>query len=325
MNATEFQVSRTDNRAVTLVLVTAACALAHLYLRSVELPAMGERLALHADILAGQAESPYRYRVLMPALAETLRRVLALAVGEHAFWISFAVLNVAAISYYLLQSFALFTRWMSASVALAGALLMAAVMPVAFQEHAYQPWSFLEAGLFAHACRATLEGRRGLHLTLSVVATLNRETGVFVAALWPLYILQTSASGRGFGLRTRDLVPGAAWVAVYGSLRLLLGNAPHLRSLAEMLQINLMPRHLLMAAVNLLVLLGPLWFFVGRGLRTLNAELRGLVWIVPPYLVFVAVYGRWSEVRVLLSPLPLVVAAALGGLFPGRPTAAQQQ
>ena len=104
-------------------------------------------------------------------------------------------------------------------------------------------------------------------------------------------------------------------MGVYGGLRLLLGNAPHLRSPAEMLQMNLMPRHLFQAAVNLLVLLGPLWFFVLRGLGRLNSELRSLLWIVPPYLMFVAVFGRWSEVRVLLSPLPLIIATVMAGLF----------
>lgn len=299
-----------------VALATATLALAHLYLRLIELPYVGERMALHADILAGVAESPYRYRVLVPVLTEALRRLLGvLVVDRIAFLLAFVALNIASIGYYLARTFLLLRRWMPQGGALACALLVACVMPVAFQDHAYQPWSFLEAGLFAHACSATLDRRGGAVLALTAVATLNRETGLFVAALWPLTSFSTAPAALRITSALRATLPLLVWASVYGALRIGLGHAAHVRSVAEMFALNVRPRDLLLAAINLLVLLGPLWLLLRRGLRAAPDELRSLLWIVPPYLLFYLVFGRWLEVRVLLTPLPLIVATALWPLF----------
>ena len=63
-------------RGVAVLLLAAAASLTHLHLREIDRAFVNQRQALHQEILAGTAPAPYRYRVLVPVLAEAVIRPL---------------------------------------------------------------------------------------------------------------------------------------------------------------------------------------------------------------------------------------------------------
>ena len=302
---------------LSVVAITmATIALTHLYLRSIELPGISERMSLQAEILAGTAESPYRYRLLIPFAAEGLRRSFNNFVGDQlAFVLAFVLLNFATISYYLYRLLILLQRWLPESTALTGSLLVAIAMPVTFQDHVYQPWSFLEAGLFCHACSATLDRRFRTILALTFASTLNRETGLFVAAVWAASTYSLQPKHQDIS-NARSVIPLVIWAGTYGVLRYLLGHADHVHGIRDLWALNTQPRDLIFSIVNLAVLLGPLWAFIPSGAREAPPDFRRLLLIIPVYTIFYVVFGRWPEVRILLTPLPLMIGAALLSLNP---------
>ena len=80
------------------IILSVSSVLAYIYFRQVGSPYLAERIELHGQILRGTAESPYRYRVLVPFIAEGLTRALsAVLPGDKAFLLAYALFDLVAI------------------------------------------------------------------------------------------------------------------------------------------------------------------------------------------------------------------------------------
>ena len=148
--------------------------------------APGNFVELIAD---GQAEDPYRQRLLVPWVVIYLDRIddnalniLRLDQIQAGIYLLMFVLLLFVVQQMLT------TFGFSRATGMAGALLVAVLLPLAFRDHGYQAWSWLESTFFALAIIMTLRKTPLiLFALLGILAVLNRETAI-VLPLIPLAI-----------------------------------------------------------------------------------------------------------------------------------------
>ena len=175
-------------------------------------------------------------------------------------------------------------------------------MPTAFRDHYFQPWSLIEPGFFALALILILQNRRLWLAALVLVATLNRETAIFIPAL---YLAARWGEGRAHWAWAGMYF--VVWAAVFVGARQILGSAPHVITFPWY---NLTPHALASTLLNVPLFLGPVPVFAILGYPLSERFLQRAAWIVPLYLLCVYVFGYWMEVRLLMSMYALVIPLA---------------
>jgi len=313
--------------SVLVLLLSVAAVMAYIYFTTVDWPFAHARRSLHNKIIAGTADSPYRYRVLIPFAADALTRTLSALFGlrpRSAFLVAYAAYDLLAIFAVLATLLSWLRTWFTREQALVGTLFVAGTMPIALRDHYYQPWSLLEAALFMAALLA-IERRRSWTLAgLMALASLNRETAIFIPLAFLLVAgVRGSPSPR---LGTWDLGPGTQfvallliWALVYVGLRWLRGGAPHVESIAGLFALNTARLNFLTTLINVGLFLGGFWILALLGFRFSPPLIRRLAWILPPYLATVILWGVWYEVRLLMPLYPVLVPMGLSYLYPPRP------
>ncbi|MFA4948016.1 MAG: hypothetical protein WC674_05840 [Candidatus Krumholzibacteriia bacterium] len=306
------------------IILSVSAVLAYGYYRQVGSPHLTDRLELHGQILRGTAESPYRYRVLVPFIGEALTRALsAVLPGDRAFLLAYALFDLAAIFFLLGALFRYLRVWFSNEQALIGVLFAAATMPVALRDHYFQPWSILEAGLFTAGLLCIYRGRLWTLASIVALASFNRETAVFI----PLAFLFANASIRGAGesdrmpvRRTALLFAGycAIWAAVFFGLRAVLGGARPAVTLPEVFSRNATPAVTLRAIMRAGLLFGAFWIFAAAGFRRAPEFVRRVSLVALPYLAAILVWGMWHEARLLILLYAIVIPLGLSFLYRGR-------
>jgi len=257
------------------------------------------------------ADPPNRYRVLVPLSVNLLSNLIpAAAAPLIRFLIAYFIYYQVSVAFSLLLLLVYLRQWYSYGQALVGVLVVALSMLVAFGDGYFQPWSLLEIGLFTAGLLAIYTSHRLWLALLIALATLNRETGVFLMVAYLLIHLKRSAP---FITRT-DLIwtglYGALWAGLFFGIRLWLGPAPQL-SLPQILQMNLEPGALLMAAINCVLLLGAFWVLVWQGRQAAHPFIRTTWRVVPVYLLAVVVFGVWAEVRLITPLYPILISTGL--------------
>jgi len=249
------------------------------------------------NVIAGAAGSPYRYRVLVPFVLEALTRVFSLAAPrEVAFLAASLVYDV-------------------------GLTFIGGVSVLTLAYFTYQPWSILEVALFALGFLLAYRGQWAGVGVVVVLASLNRETGVFLplalllaslGSLWPLRIRTLSRGMRiAFGLVMLS-------TAIFAGLRLVRGSAPAVDPLGLVVARNLERNNLIAAGGAVVLFLGVGWFFAWRGLSSAPSYLRRLARVVPFYLAAFLIWGWWREVRILTSLYPILLPLVLAYCYAPR-------
>jgi hypothetical protein len=295
-----------------VILLSCALVLSYQYFAQVHYHFIEQSIARHREIVSGTAGSPYRYRILVPFVLDPLIGLVARWTAyRNAFLGTYAAYDAFAISFSLLATFAYLRRWFRSTMALAGTLYMAVMMTLALRDHYFMPWSWIEPGLVAVALSLLVRGRRAAILPLTVVAALNRETGLII----PLLLCATSlAPGRRNGALGWCVSALAAWAIVFFGLRWVLGGAAPYSSIPELWRSNTEPLHLVRAIVQVALFGGALWFLVPAGIRHAPQFVRRSALVVPPYLIGVLLFGMWYEVRLLIPLYPIVLPLALFAL-----------
>jgi Dolichyl-phosphate-mannose-protein mannosyltransferase len=272
------------------------------------------RRGFHHGILNGTANAPERYRVLVPAIVEGPIRLFARVMPyDQAFDRAYAIFYFLAMVSMLWALYAYLTEWFTDEQALVGVLLVACTIRITIRQHDWAPGSYLEPGFFSIALLLILRDRRWWFAFLVAVASLSRETGVFLVLL---YLATAPFNRRSLWTATMYLaVSGAVFVGV----RLVLGDAERYWTLGRVLETNLSQPSL--AVFNVAVFLGAVWLFAILGFARAPVFARRAAAIIPIYLGAIAVWGIWWEVRLLMPIYPLVLPLALSYLFTPRQAA----
>lgn len=318
--------SRIDVIALTLI-ISASAVLSYNYFLQIERPHLEERMRLHSEIMDGTAPFPYRYRVLVPVTCQLLWKGLSKVLpSRKAFLVSYALLNLATILFLLTMLYFWLVVWFSREIALIGVLFVASTIPVAFRDHFFQPWSFLDAGLFTAGLLAIYGKRYYLLGLITVLAAFNRETSVFI----PLAFLIGTLGMSDLRLKTAEVVKKtlapfgcyiALWALIFFGLRYGLGHLPHFVDAAALFSKNTAPDSLMRFVVNGTLFLGAFWILALLGIKHAPIFVRRVSWIVPLYLSVFFMWGVWYEVRLLMPLYPLVIPLGLSFLSASRDNA----
>jgi len=266
------------------------------------------RRGFHDGIINATANAPERYRVLIPVMVEGPIRLFARVMPyEQAFDRAYAIFYFLAMVSMLWALHTYLTEWFTDDQALVGVLLVACTIRITIRQHDWAPGSYLEPGFFSIALLLILRDRRWWFALLVAVASLSRETGVFLVLLY----VATAPIG------WRSLRTAIAYLAVSGAVfvgvRLVQGDAERYWTLGRVLATNLSQPWL--AAFNVTVLLGAIWLFAVLGFARAPLFARRAAAVIPIYAGAIVVWGIWWEVRLLMPLYPLVLPLALSYLF----------
>lgn len=278
------------------------------YLR-VEKPNYEARVALHQAIIDGTAESPYRYRVLIPYLAEGLTR-LAVHLNipyREAFEASYFVITWVSLLAFLSALYLWSREWLSPNEALIGLLFCGATLPITFKDHYFQPWTFTEPALFTFGLIAITRGNGVALLVVMLFYSLMRETALYLVlamgALAPMWRSPKHAS-----MAVLALLAGV-WALSFIGLRLVLGAAPHVETLTEIVGRNL--RSLPKMLLGFYLMFGFLLCAWYRGRHGVSHRERRMLLLALLILVPLLVWGVWYEMRIYVVLYPVVIPPAM--------------
>jgi len=263
-----------------------------------------KRIEAHTDIVSGGL-APYRYRILVPYLVNVLIVNLSHYVGNGlAFLLSYATYFFAAIATLLVSLYLYLRLWLDDKSALIGCLIAAFTMPVGLRY--FYPYSFLEVTLFIIALYLIYRHADGWLLPLVLIASLNRETAIFIVVAYAIHRRKLPMS----------LALGLAWLGVFVVLRLWLGDAPRSVTVADIWAENTSPRGIYEGALNSLIFFGVLWFAAIRHYPQAASFLKQMAIVGLLYIITILAFGRWEETRLLMMLYPIVLPLALQTLNP---------
>jgi hypothetical protein len=288
------------------------------------------RISTHFSIIDGTAVDPYRFRILIPEIVSGILSVLRLdQSAETLDRTYFIFIGLCFVITMLLLRLLLTKLGWSRGASLSGPILVAALLPVSFTNHDFQPWTWLEGATILGLFLALISRANLMWIgSISVIAALNRETAIALACI-PLALMIANRTG---GRLFQDYFFRALLAVVFPwiTVRLLLLYAwpgpatSRAISLDEIWQRNtnfsgdlsLQWGGWLSTVVSVGLFLGPILIaaLVGVLNRTVPRDAMYVAIIsVPVYLAGWIVFAIWSEVRVLFPVLlllmPLAVAA----------------
>ena len=319
------EIGRRIDLSRLILILSVSAVVAYGYVNRVDRPNFESRLELHSQIIAGTAPSPYRYRVLVPFIAEGFTKALSAVFPlKISFLLAYAIYDLLAVCFLLVTLFFWLRTWFDGDQSLIGVLFVAGTMPIALQDHYFQPWSLLEAGLFTAALLAIHRQRYWLLVSLVILASLNRETAIFIPMTFLLAIdTRTILHTRSAREWKPVLLFGALlliWTAVFFGLRYILGSVSLLGAVGGLLAHNTTRGSLFYTFVNAGLLLGGFWVFTLMGLKYAPTYIKRIVLVIPFYLITVMIWGVWYEVRLLMPLYAVLVALGLSFLYLRKPT-----
>ena len=278
---------------------------------------LAERLQAHLSIVTFEdtALSPYRYRVLAPLVIHAVTLPISRFVAyNRAFEVVSGLFYAGALLFLLVTLKRYLELWFQPVEALAGTLATAATLPIVLRQHIYTPWSWLEPPLLLLGLVWIVERRTMPVVLLTIVATLNRETGVLIPVAW---LIDALAARPRFGRETtRALASVGASLAIVLGLHLAIGPGPSAATLAHIWSVNSSGYGFLKAIVNATLFLGGAgWILAAYGFRRAPVFVRRLGWLAAVYVPVYLVGGIWYEVRLLMPLYPVLVPAALAAVY----------
>jgi len=309
----------TTSKLLALLLIASSVTAFDYTVFSVDRNMREARRQSYLELLEGRAKSPYRYRILVPALTAAVLKVGERVMNpEAAFHRVNGLISAAAIVLLLFVLHRYLTTWFTDEQALVGVLLTACTLPITLRQHLYAPYSLLEPTLFTLALMAIFHGSLlGVFLT-TVVASLNRETGILVpiAFLWSLIHCRPVSSRHALS----GVVCLASSIGIFYGLRWYLGPADAAVTVGDVWSINSSFEGLTSAATNVALFAGVAgWVLAIIGFRNTPPFVRRMSCVALLYGAMYLVWGIWYEVRLLMPLYPFLVPAMLSALYAPRP------
>jgi hypothetical protein len=261
-------------------------------------------------VVAGTADAPERYRVLVPFGVEALTR--ATGVSPSTAWHS-TRLVLFFVGYCTF--FVYLRTWFAPNLALLGTAIVAGTWPLTLTNSWAHPDHVAELFLFTAGCLAIARQRPVWIFATLALASLNRETAVFLV---PLYLLAGAVTA------SRLLVAGLlglTWLMIYAGLRLWRGfasyeylqvsrNLDFLRLLPE----GFDPYYRAYAYFGLLLFGGLIVVALYHTEPSKASFVTRSLWVVPMFTVVAFTISSIIESRIFTPLYPVVMPAVMTAL-----------
>jgi hypothetical protein len=284
-----------------------------LHWRLCAVPASADLRALTAFT----ANTPFQYRLLIPALARGIEILAHHRIPLVPLYFTLSVVGV----YALLLSFgALLRIFFPPQFAAPAALGILwplvcdyCLVPLRF----FYPSDIPSILFFVLGLIALLRRRTTWYYLIFILAVFNRETGCFLALAMLLLQWDSRRIGR---LALHLAAQGVIWLGI----KWLLG-----RWFAGNLGAGTFERHHWQSNVHFFwsialhpgwknlrffLLLGGVWVLIPPGWKSLPQPLKRLLWIVVPFFLGMMFVGEILELRIFGELIPIVLVPALWGL-----------
>ena len=257
-------------------------------------------------VIDGTYGAPGIYRVLVPYSFDWLVRTTGIEPSTlwHLSRLLLLFGSYVTFHWYL-------RTWMPVAGAVMGTAIVAALMPLTFTNSWAHPDHFAELLLFTAGCAAVARHRDGLFAGVLLLASLNRETAVFLVLLYlvvrPLsmpHLVRTAAFG---GL----------WALVFVGLRAWRGFEHYeywqLGRNLEFLRLLPPPRDPYYRAYAWfgVVAFAPLFWIASRARDAQPVFVRRALWVVPVIALVAFTISSIIESRIFTPLFPLVVPAVV--------------
>ncbi|MCA2002041.1 MAG: hypothetical protein LDL51_09270 [Chloroflexi bacterium] len=296
------------------VLLTLALISSWFICLNVILPNVNSRIQRESEILSGQMEPPYQYRLLKPLLGAAVGAVVSVftesAFAQHV--VSYVLISFATFLGVFFSFYSYLRYNFSQGASLIGVLLLQAVIPLAVTGE-YMEGDFIN--LFFYILGLIFiqrEKYRWLPL-LFVVGTLNREQFIFLAVWCAIYLF---AKGR-MTLSKALLVLACflTWSVVFAVVRMYFGFKPSQYTFALHVARNT-------DALNLFGRILPLWAAEVGGFAVLSVlAFRKSDWFyrlsflsLLPYGVLFFLNGNMWELAKFLPAFLAMIPMSLQGM-----------
>ena len=256
--------------------------------------------------VAGTADKPFAYRVLMPWVLGWVNRLNGVD--------DLVVTDIGLRVVVLFGVMVMMRRWLRHFVdpllADVGPLLLGVMLPGTFVW--YWPYDFAGILVWTVCLLALVERRYALYLLVFTVGTFNRETTFFLIGVFA--VTQWDALGWRQTLRWAG-VQLAIFAAIFVGLRLAIHPASgdavewHLLNNAAFL-IGRKGPFVFEGWMIMLSALGFLWLVAPWYWRRKSEFLRKVSWIIPVHAAAILATGRLLEPRLWNEWIPVVLAMA---------------
>jgi hypothetical protein len=259
-------------------------------------------------IVNGTEEAPGRYRVLAPFLVYDLARLSGASL--QAVWYVTRLLwflaAYVAIHFYL-------RTWFDTGPAFAGVALTAGTLPLLFTNSWAHPDHIPELALFTAGALAIARGRDVMFAILLALASLNRETAVFLVLLYAI----AAPLSRARLLRAAAFA--LEWLVIYVSLRYARGlqHYEYWQLVRNLEFLKLLPPafdpYYRAYAYFGLVAIGPMAYLALKADGPLF--MRRALLVVPVFVAVAFLFSSIVESRIFTPVLTLVLPGVIFYLF----------
>ena len=263
-------------------------------------------------------------RVLVPYTNQLFISLLKKIMSpQNSFLLSYLLYDLFAIFFSLVSIFYFLKLFFSIDQSMVGTLFVACSMPFTFNE-AYSPWTLLQPGLFSLCLIFAFVNKKQYlpFMLLMIVATLNRETSIFIPAILFLAHFDIRAALKlKIPQSLRDHLKQIVmllviYIIIRSSLYLYLGSeAINDRPFSYMFHRNIQLEWARMAFIRTSVFFGFCWIFVILGYKTAPLFIKRVSLIIPVYFSTIAIYAVWTETRLLTPMYPILAALLLSFIY----------
>lgn len=294
-------------RHAHFLLLSACALLVTTYIGGLHLRGYYDGPTRMIDIAQRTTHAPYAYRVLVPYTMYVAAQAVATPTAANVIVIE-KLIGSLALTGWLIGMYVWLRYWLGRTMTLLAVYAAAFSFVVVVQDWP-QVMTLVEAALYVWALlwlRGWYDGQRrdfGTFLLITIAASLNRSTGLFI----PLFLLAVGwASKRRDGIRVGG-IGTAISVVIYVGLRLIIGTRSRW-SVFEIAAFNV--QVIEQSALYLLVMFGGWWGAMFSGARKRDPFRDGLLTVCLLYVAFLAVFGVWREVRLLMPVYPILFMLA---------------
>lgn len=259
-------------------------------------------------VVNGTADAPERYRILVPFAVAGLNAATGMSLGNA--WHLLRLVSFVA-AYFIF--FAYLRRWFDDRTALLGTLIVGATLPLTFTNSWAHPDHIAELALFTAGCAAIAANRLWTLAALLGIATLNRETAIFLV---PLYLVTRPVSAGRLGIAA---LLAAEWAVIFGALRLWRGfvHYDYFQFSRNLQFLKLLPSaydpYYRAYAYFAIVLFGCLLLVAANGAGPRPLFVSRALLVVPLFTAVAFSISSIIETRIFTPLYPLIMPAVMFG------------
>ena len=261
-----------------------------------------------ADLTRFEAEIPFQHRMLLPAIVAGIS-VIAPVLSLEAVY---AALCLGAVLGLILALRELCRSVLSPQLADVGPLLV--LYPLLWNlcvlNRHYLPYDVPASLIFCTGLIGLLRGPIWLLWASLALGALNRETILFLTLCYAAVSYGSTSLARIAATCTLQL-------ALVTSIKLTIaailpgGGSSGLFELHLLTNAEALTR-ISPASIRTSLVFGGLWLLVPLAWGSLPPQVRRLLWVIPPFLASIGLFGVPWETRIYNELIPIVTLASLG-------------